>query len=533
MSQRRWAPRATVSTLYATVARGLRASIVASGLLAASAKIVPVLLAERIAAGDERGAAVVGAVGVCIMAGSRILSSGIRVSVECGLQRAVVRAALAGDVLVETTPRPVGALFEPMYHARVLLTDTLPDLAASVVAFVLVAPLLAVTLPARAIAVSAIALTAVVAVLLWLSRASTKMQERVWLEHDRVYERASFAIEGRLELVARGAEDDATRALDGAIAEYRSVARRGAWGAAMLGRAPLAAGLAAIVVVIVVDASSRQVVTSAVLAKALVLAACLPIIHGLVLRTSEFLRASVQVAPVVALLSAPRRPELGRGGAEPPATPVSISARELTFSYDVSSVPTLRGVSFDWRAGTVLLIEGRNGAGKSTLMRLLLGLREAQSGTMTVGGVDLRTLDLPAFRRGVAYLPQRPYLGAPDSTVRSALRTVAGEVPDSALRSALARVALAQVRSGEGVDALDVPIGELSAGQRQRLALARVLLQDAAIYLLDEPDANLDRAGIALVGEIIRELVARGRMVAVAAHTEELTALPGTHLTLR
>jgi ABC-type transport system involved in cytochrome bd biosynthesis fused ATPase/permease subunit len=107
-----------------------------------------------------------------------------------------------------------------------------------------------------------------------------------------------------------------------------------------------------------------------------------------------------------------------------------------------------------------------------------------------------------------------------------------GERPsDGVLHGALARVGLAPL-ARDGVDLLDSAVGELSAGQRQRLALARVLLQDAAIYLLDEPDANLDRAGIALVGEIVRDLVARGRMVAIAAHTDELASIPGTRLTL-
>jgi ABC-type transport system involved in cytochrome bd biosynthesis fused ATPase/permease subunit len=96
----------------------------------------------------------------------------------------------------------------------------------------------------------------------------------------------------------------------------------------------------------------------------------------------------------------------------------------------------------------------------------------------------------------------------------------------------LARVGLATALAGRAVAALDVVIGELSAGQRQRVALARVLLRDASVYLLDEPDANLDRDGIRLVGELVSELVQRGRMIAIAAHTTELTSLAGTRVTL-
>jgi ATP-binding cassette subfamily C protein CydD/ATP-binding cassette subfamily C protein CydCD len=205
--------------------------------------------------------------------------------------------------------------------------------------------------------------------------------------------------------------------------------------------------------------------------------------------------------------------------------------RDVVFAYDPGSPPTLRDLSVEWPAGGALLIGGPNGAGKSTLLRVLLGLRPPQQGSIAVGGVDLATIDLPHFRRGIAYLPQRPYLGAAEATVRSALRGLDDGIADSAMTAALERVGLTPAaRSG---DPLDAPIGELSAGQRQRLALARVLLQNASIYLLDEPDANLDRAGIVLVGEIVRELVGRGRMVAIAAHTDELASLPGTRVTFR
>lgn len=190
----------------------------------------------------------------------------------------------------------------------------------------------------------------------------------------------------------------------------------------------------------------------------------------------------------------------------------------------------LDDVTFHVPIGEFLCLCGPNGAGKSTLLRVLLGLRQPQGGSVTVGGVELGTLDLQKLRRSIAYLPQRPYLGEHYATIRSALRGLDEDASDGAMRAAIDRVGLGNAaRSG---DVLDVEIGELSAGQRQRLALARVLLHDAAIYLLDEPDANLDRAGIALVAELVRDLAARGRMVAIAAHTGELAAIPGVRLRL-
>jgi len=123
----------------------------------------------------------------------------------------------------------------------------------------------------------------------------------------------------------------------------------------------------------------------------------------------------------------------------------------------------------------------------------------------------------------VAYLPQRPYLGEAHVTVRAALRLGITDASDVAMYEALARLDVLEPLQGD--DRLSTPVGELSTGQRQRVALARVLLQDAAMILLDEPDANLDREGIELVGSIVRELCREGKMVAVAVHTPELAAL--------
>src|SRR5262249_48700771 len=96
------------------------------------------------------------------------------------------------------------------------------------------------------------------------------------------------------------------------------------------------------------------------------------------------------------------------------------------------------------------------------------------------------------------------------------------------MRDALARTGVFDALRTHSDDPLSTPIGELSSGQRQRVALARMLLQDARMVLLDEPDANLDREGVALVASLVTSLCDSGKRVAGAAHPPGLAALsPG------
>jgi ABC-type bacteriocin/lantibiotic exporter with double-glycine peptidase domain len=384
--------------LYTVASTRLRGAVVATAALSATAKLLSVVFAMRVAEGDVRGATIVGVVIGALFAALRVVGSGARVNAECDLHLALARALLDGDVLAEPTSQPLRSLPEPTFYARGLITDTIPELAASAVAAVVVAPILASRFSAHALAVSAIAVTVVMVALLALSRVSGALQARVMRAQQDVGDRVGFVTEGRLELVARGAEEAAVRSLQSSIDRYRGVARRGGWTAALLGRAPLVAGLGAVLVVVLLDSSYREAVTSAVLAQALVLAACIPILLGVVLRANDLTRAFATIAPLVEVLGAPRRPELAHAGSAPPALPATIAAAGVTFAYAASAAPTLRGVSFVWKPGTVLIVDGPNGSGKSTLLRLLLGLRSPQEGSFTVGGTSLRDLDLRALR---------------------------------------------------------------------------------------------------------------------------------------
>jgi ABC-type transport system involved in cytochrome bd biosynthesis fused ATPase/permease subunit len=174
------------------------------------------------------------------------------------------------------------------------------------------------------------------------------------------------------------------------------------------------------------------------------------------------------------------------------------------------------------RGEGAMLLEGANGSGKSTLMLSLLGLLTHVCGELTVDGTPLGKLDAAKWRAHIAYLPQRPYVPA-QGTIRDALNFLDPKLADAQMRGVLDRLEL-EVE-------LDADVTALSAGQRQRLAIARVLLRDADVFLLDEPDQNLDRRGLAIVSDIVREL-ARTRCVIVAAHDTELLAIEGHHIKL-
>jgi thiol reductant ABC exporter CydD subunit len=203
-----------------------------------------------------------------------------------------------------------------------------------------------------------------------------------------------------------------------------------------------------------------------------------------------------------------------------PAGPIVLSG--VTVRYPDRSVPALDGVSLTVSPGEVVALAGPSGCGKSTLLSVLLGFVRPDFGYVTVGGSDLSTLDHLAWRRQVAWVPQRPYLFA--GTVADNIRLGVPSAPDSSVLDAATRAG--------ATGFLDRSVGEdgvgLSAGQRQRVALARAFLAaaefGAPLVLLDEPTANLDGENEAAVLAAVREL-ARDRTVVVAAHRPALLAL--------
>ena len=180
--------------------------------------------------------------------------------------------------------------------------------------------------------------------------------------------------------------------------------------------------------------------------------------------------------------------------------------------------PVLDGVSFVADAGRTTALVGPSGAGKSTILALIERLHDPRRGIVRVGGADVRDLDRSNLRRHIAYVEQSvPVLAG---TIRANLTLGLTDVPDDRCRSALASVRLLDRIDAHG-DGLDATLGDrgigLSGGERQRLAIARALLSDRPLLLLDEPTASLDSRNERALQAAI-DTASRSRTVIIVAH---------------
>ena len=204
--------------------------------------------------------------------------------------------------------------------------------------------------------------------------------------------------------------------------------------------------------------------------------------------------------------------------------PLPLAVHRLTVRYDGRTVPAVEDLDLVVPERGVTALVGPSGCGKSTVLAVLAGLVEPTSGAVT-SGVPLSS---PEWQRHVAWLPQRPSFVA--GSVADNLRLAAPLATDRRLWDALHTVSLAdRVRAAGG---LESPVGEdglrLSAGERARLALARVVLSDRPLVLLDEPTAHVDPATEAVLADMVRAL-GRDRSVVVVAHRPALVD-PADHV---
>lgn len=194
----------------------------------------------------------------------------------------------------------------------------------------------------------------------------------------------------------------------------------------------------------------------------------------------------------------------------------SLELREISFGYDPDQ-PILKEISIDVEAGKTTAIVGPSGSGKSTLFNLLLGLSQPQEGKIMINGEEIQATNLNRLRSFFSLIPQENFLYS--GTIRDNIADGKADATEEELiRAATDANAIDFIR--QMPDGFDTEVGEggsrLSVGQRQRISIARALLRDAPILLMDEATASLDNESERLVQEAMERLKSKRTVIAIA-----------------
>lgn len=204
-----------------------------------------------------------------------------------------------------------------------------------------------------------------------------------------------------------------------------------------------------------------------------------------------------------------------------------IEFSNVGFSY-APGAPVLAGVSIAIKAGEVVGIVGESGSGKTTVMNLIVRFFDPNEGVVRVDGRDVRAFDLRTLRQQIGVVPQEPKLftgtiesniryGAPDAGIADVVR---------AARLANAEDFILRLKRGYQTEVGELGAG-LSLGERQRICIARALLKEPKVLLLDEPTSAVDRESELRIKEALRD-ACRGRTCVIVTHREELLELADT-----
>ncbi|GAA4542086.1 ABC transporter ATP-binding protein [Amycolatopsis samaneae] len=360
-----------------------------------------------------------------------------------------------------------------------------------------------------------VAVPVLVAVLAFgaLMPSLARRQRALALADERAAAAAGTVLSGMRDVVACGAEPLAALTIDDAVDAQAAAATRVAQATAAR---TAVIGLGAFVPLVLAlllapGMVARGTLTAGAALGALVYLATTmqPALHGL---------ASTSSTVVLRLLVALRRlaetaevPEPVDGHARPRG--FDLSVRGLTFGWGAAAEPVVRELDLDLGPAAHLAVVGPSGIGKSTLSGLLTGLLEPQAGRVLLGGVPVREVPAEQRHRLVALIPQEAYVFA--GTLRDNLGLFAATATDAQLLAAADAVGAGElVRRLGGLDG-ELGHGELSAGQAQLIALARVYVSPARIVVLDEATSHLDPVSEARAE---RAFAARGGILVVIAH---------------
>lgn len=225
------------------------------------------------------------------------------------------------------------------------------------------------------------------------------------------------------------------------------------------------------------------------------------------------------------IMNQPVERPAGKSWVSRPRLSGSIEFRDVTFSYPQTGGVVLDHVSFRVSAGEHIGVLGRNGSGKSTVEKLILGLYEPDQGAVLIDGVDARQIDPAELRRAVGYVPQDISLF--DGSLRDNLTLGHPDVDDERLLEAIRLSGLGPMVDRHP-DGFDRPMGErgklVSGGQRQSIAIARALLHDPPMLVLDEPTGSLDHSSEVAIKQNLQEVI-RQKTLLVNTHRSSMLDL--------
>jgi ATP-binding cassette subfamily C protein LapB len=225
------------------------------------------------------------------------------------------------------------------------------------------------------------------------------------------------------------------------------------------------------------------------------------------------------------LMASPVERPAGQVFISMPVMKGAIDFRDVVFRYPKQKTPALNHINISIAPGDHVGVIGAVGSGKTTLERLILNLYQPESGSIQIDGVDVRQIDPADLRRNIGVVQQTPYLFF--GSVRENITLGHESVPDSAvLRAAEMAGVMNFLRDSES--GLDTQVGErgenLSGGQRQAIAIARALLYNPPILLLDEPTASIDPGSERRLFLHLKEIV-KGKTILLVTHKGEILGL--------
>jgi ATP-binding cassette subfamily C protein CydC len=355
----------------------------------------------------------------------------------------------------------------------------------------------------------------------WLQRAAARQGDRVRASLGALHAQVVDLVQGLGELLAFGQERaqlDRLQRQHADLHEAKLAHARRAGLEHAVSDALMALGTLAVLITGALLVRSGQLEVAMFPLAVILAGACLQPLAAVLEVARELNLAGAAAERVAALLEAPASVHDSAAGAAPTIVEPSVRFERVSFRYTPNGSDALHGVSFEVKQGETVALVGHSGAGKSTLASLLLRFRDAQGGRVCIGGHDVRALPLKTLRTMVSAVPQDVYLF--NTTLRENIRLGAPDASAAQVEAA-ARAAMLHAFISELQHGYDTPVGEvgarLSGGQRQRIAIARALLRDVPILVLDEAAANLDAVNEAEIARAIT-LLRRGRTTLIIAH---------------